>query len=163
MTKILDHSLFRLDHLDHWSDAMNTGDTFNGLDHSIVTQRRDTIDENCVTIEASIVSPTPSQLTKPAKKVRQYQQKFGGFCVVCNTFFPAKTSKKKTCGDVCRSRLKRQREKAQHVQQDMLWALGDLQQMTRSDDRILRKKAKTMIAQIREQILMTCEEVGLKP
>lgn len=111
----------------------------------------------------SIGAQNTASIEKRARKPRQYQQKFGGFCVICHTFFPAKTSKKKTCSESCKSRLKRQREKVQDMQQEVLWVLGDLQKMTRSDDPVLRKKAKVMIAQIREQVIMTCEEVGIKP
>jgi predicted nucleic acid-binding Zn ribbon protein len=146
---------------------MNPDETFNWLEalthESIGSPNTAPMETNTASIEASIGSPNTAPIEKRARKPRHYKEKFGGFCVVCNTFFPAKTSKKKTCSESCKSRLKRQREKAQAVQQDMLWALGDLQQMTRSDDKILRKKAKTMIAQLREQVLMTCEEVGLKP
>jgi len=155
---------------DQCNDQMDQDDqtTLAWLDEllaipSIVTPNRVTIEENPVTIEASIVTPNTVTIEEPPKKRRQYQQKFGDFCRVCNTFFPAKTSRKKTCSDVCRSRLTRQRRKAQEVEQEVLWALGDLQKMTRSDDPVLRKKAKVMIAQIREQVIMTCEEVGIKP
>jgi len=145
---------------------MDAEETFNWLEelanHSIVTENSVTIEENAVTIEASIVTENSVTIEEPQKKRRQYKQKFGDFCIVCNTFFPAKTSKKKTCSDVCRSRLTRQRRKAQEVEQDVLWALGDLQKMSRSDDKVLRKKAKVILSQIREQVIMTCEEVGVK-
>lgn len=115
------------------------------------------------TSEASTGAQRRDPIEPKPRKPRCYKQRFGGFCPMCEVWFTAATSKKKTCSELCKSRLKRQRRKVAKTEEQILWALGDLQKMIQTPDKVQKKKAKATLLNIYQQVLMTCQEVGLKP
>ncbi len=83
-------------------------------------------------------------------------------CIVCLKHFQTKRrGDAKTCGDNCRSHLQRERNKIAKKQEHILWSIGDIQDMVKSADPLMVKRAKKALCEIMEQSIAACREEGL--
>ena len=157
-----------LDHLDlsgslpEWEAIEDRQKVVNQLLwHSIGSIRVTPVECAPAPIEISIDSSVNAPVEEKSSPRRKYSYRFTCKCWQCGIEFPCATSKRRTCSDLCKSRLKNGRQKVQKVEQDLLWMLGDLQRLVDTSDPVQKRKAKTALVEVLKQVRMTCQEVGV--
>lgn len=134
-----------------------------------VTQNDDTCDDRRVTDDSQKLTEKLVSFDSNFVKCdgdlgtlgTRYSWQFHPICWGCGERFYTARSTTLTCSDTCRSRLRREREKVKRTLEQGLFAIGDLQRMIDSPDRVLSRKAKEALRELAKHVKDACLESGV--
>ncbi len=105
---------------------------------------------------APVVDSPPETVVKLP---RHYQYRFTCCCWACGKEFISARSTSRTCSVACRNRLYKSRKQIKKKHEELMHAMGDLQDMVlQSADPVMQRKARAALEDAREQMLMACAE-----